>query len=88
MCRKRRAPSPDHNHISLRPHPKEKGSYYRRIDDIALGLKKVDAARLPSAGKFLFYYYACEKLAKGIIGIQARWPAEDAYEQGLDLARA
>jgi hypothetical protein len=41
--------------------------------------------RLPSGGRFLFLYYGCEKLAKGIVGIAAEWEPEEAYEQKLVL---
>src|SRR5439155_17242343 len=64
---------------------KFKGSYFRRLNDIELGLKKIDVSKMPSGGKFLFLYYGCEKLAKGIVGIDAQLEAEDAYEETLVL---
>ena len=63
-----------------------KGSYFRRIEDIKKGLNKIDASNLPSGGRFLFLYYGCEKLGKGIVGIQKEWEAEVAYARGLDLS--
>jgi hypothetical protein len=85
MGTKKKSPQPNPTHRSLKPDgsDKNKGSYFRRIEDIQRGLEKISA--LPPGGKFLFLYYGCEKLAKGIVGINAEWEADDAYIQKLDL---
>jgi hypothetical protein len=70
----------------LKPDGGKKGSYFRRIDDIKKGLQKIDASKLPSGGRFLFLYYGCEKLGKGIVGIHEKWKAEAAYEMTLELS--
>jgi hypothetical protein len=80
------APTPDAPHWTLKPDRNCKGSYYRRLDDIKKGLKRIDSSSLPPGGRFLFLYYGCEKLGKGIVGIAQQWPAEEAYEKrGLQL---
>jgi len=33
---------------------------------------------VPSGGRFLFLYYGCEKLGKGIVGIHKTWAADEA----------
>jgi hypothetical protein len=87
MAKRKVAPKPNATHRSLKPDgsSKNKGSYFRRLEDIERGLKEIDASKLPPGGRFLFLYYGCEKLAKGIIGINAEWEAEDAYKQQLRL---
>jgi len=84
----RSRPKPNPTHRSLKPDGSSlnKGSYFRRIEDIEKGLTRVDASNLPPGGQFLFLYYGCEKLGKGIVGIKAEWEADLAYEQGLQLA--
>jgi hypothetical protein len=64
---------------SLKPDPTRKGSYYRRIEDIGRALVKLDVARLPPATQFVTYFFACEKLAHGIVGIANRRAASDQY---------
>jgi len=88
MATKKKLPKPNPTHRSLKPDgsDKNKGSYFRRIEDIKKGLKKIDASNLPTGGRFLFLYYGCEKLGKGIVGIKKEWEAVDAYDQGLELA--
>jgi hypothetical protein len=71
-------PVPNAMHWSLKPDVGVKGSYYRRLDDIKKGLKEIDKSKMPSGGKFLFLYYGCEKLGKGIVGISNEWAADDA----------
>jgi hypothetical protein len=85
--RKRTPPIRTPGHASLKPDgsPKNRGSYTRRIEDIRKGLDKAGSAYLPPAGLFLFLYYGCEKLAKGIVGIASEWSADDAYDQDLVL---
>jgi hypothetical protein len=80
-------PVPNAMHWSLKPDVGVKGSYYRRLDDIKKGLKEIDKSKMPSGGKFLFLYYGCEKLGKGIVGISNEWAADDAYkpQRGLHL---
>jgi hypothetical protein len=81
------APVPDPMHRSLKPDGSKnnKGSYYRRLEDIKKGLKKIDKSRMPTGGKFLFLYYGCEKLGKGIVGIAKEWIADDAYDPDRKL---
>jgi hypothetical protein len=90
MTRAKRKPKPKSNptHWSLKPAGDKlnKGTYYRRLEDIEKGLREIDKSKLPSGGRFMFLYYGCEKLAKGIVGIHAQWEAEEAYNQSLELA--
>lgn len=70
---------------SLKPDPNRKGSYYRRIEDIKRALNKLDVQLLPQAVQFLAYYFACEKLAHGIVGVHLCWPATKAYRHNRHL---
>jgi hypothetical protein len=69
-------------HWSFEPHPKKKGSYYRKLEDITCALAKFGATALPpnSPAQFVAYYFGAEKLAKAIAGILGRVPAEEAFE--------
>jgi hypothetical protein len=80
-------PTSNPNHWTLKPaaNALNKGTYFRRLEDIETGLREVDKSKLSPGGRFLFLYYGCEKLAKGIIGIHGQWPADDAYDRQLDL---
>ena len=64
---------------SLKPDPMRKGSYYRRIEDIGRALDKLGVADLPPAPKFVAYYFGCEKLAHGGVGIVSSRPAVCEY---------
>jgi len=78
--RRRFTPKVDPNHPSLKPDGERKGSYYRRIEDITHGLRMIEVdTNKNDAVKFIAYYFGCEKLARGIIGIHLRNPAIDAY---------
>ena len=66
---------------SLKPDPHRKGSYYRRIQDIERALERLDVQHLPPTIQFLAYYFACEKLARGIVGIHLCWSATKAYDR-------
>jgi hypothetical protein len=67
---------------SLKPDPLRKGSYYRRIEDVARGLASLQTSRLSETMRFFVYYFGCEKIARGLVGINARWPATKAYRHG------
>lgn len=64
---------------SLKPDPNRKGSYYRRIEDIDRALKSLEVTKLPPAPQFITYFFACEKLAHGIVGIHNARPATEQY---------
>ena|SRR5258705_11641792 len=53
MATKKKLPKPNPTHRSLKPDgsDKNKGSYFRRIEDIKKGLKKIDASNLPPGGR-------------------------------------
>jgi len=70
---------------SLKPDPNRKGSYYRRIEDIGRALNKLDIDRLSPVMQFLAYYFGCEKLARGVVGIHLRWSATKAYAHGTRI---
>jgi hypothetical protein len=72
-------------HASLKPDPLRKGSYYRRIADVELGLKRLGAEGLSGSVQFLAYYLGCEKIARGVVGIHRRAPALDAYHHRASL---
>ncbi len=64
---------------SLKPDPLRKGSYYRRIEDVALALESLQSDKLSETMLFLVTYFGCEKIARGLVGIHARLPATKAY---------
>jgi len=72
---------------SLKPDPLRKGSYYRRIEDVARALQSLEINSLSATMRFFVYYFGCAKIAGGLVGIHARWPAAKAYHhrQGLKL---
>ena len=54
--------------------------YRRRIRDIRPALRKLGIESVKSeAIKFLAYYFGCQKLAYGIVGIKLQLTAERAY---------
>jgi hypothetical protein len=63
----------------------EKGSYRRRIEDADNVIQNLKPGALLEAATFLALYFACEKLAKGLVGIRHRMTAEEAY--GLKFLR-
>jgi hypothetical protein len=71
---------------SLKPDPKRKGSYYRRIEDIDRALQKLGVGRMSPSAQFLTYFFACEKLAHGVVGIVAARPAADQYSPRARLS--
>jgi hypothetical protein len=70
---------------SLKPDPGRKGSYYRRIEDIQRAIDELQAGQLPDAPKFLAYFFGCEKLAQGIVGINLGRAAVDQYRSSNPL---
>lgn len=64
---------------SLNPDPNLKGSYRRRIEDIDRALKAFGIDQLPEPAKAVAYFFGCEKLALGIVGIDKRVPVDHAY---------
>lgn len=75
-------PRIDPTHESFKPNRDQIGSYYRRIDDIALGLEKMEVTQQPNAAvQFTMLYFGCEKLAKAMVGIHLTHPAPDAFHR-------
>lgn len=72
---------------SLKPDPLRKGSYYRRIADVARGLESLQVTKLSVTMRFFAYYFGCEKIARGLTGIHACLPATTVYchKRGLKL---
>ena len=70
---------------SLKPDPGRKGSYYRRFEDISRALIALGVDRLPATIQFVTYYFGCEKLARGIVGVHLRLPAHQAYHHRRPL---
>jgi hypothetical protein len=75
---------PQPTHPTLKALPKLKGSYYRRIKDIprALARKELAFDTLSPVARFLCLFFGCEKLALGIVGLDEKFAAEDAYGKG------
>lgn len=67
--------------------PRLKGTYHRKLGDIRLATGKFSTAKLPdgSAARFLGYYFGCEKLAKGILGIARLRSADIAFDHKTPL---
>lgn len=66
-------------HWSYSPDPNCKGNYRRRIEDIQRALDAMEIARLPPTVQFVAYFFGCEKLANGIVGIAKGQKAKEAY---------
>ena len=66
-------------------HPKTKGSYRRRAEDIDRVLRNLRLEGLSREATFLIYYFACEKLAKIIIGVSTKKPASNYFEKNYSL---
>jgi hypothetical protein len=64
---------------SLNPDPDRKGSYYRRIEDIRRAFDTLGVAKLAPAPRFIAYFFGCEKLAHGVVGIVSSRPADNQY---------
>ena len=75
-------------HWTFSINPRAKGTYRRRLDDIAEALTKFQTEKLPanSAAQFVAYYFGCEKLAKGIVGINRSRSANSACNEDMDPA--
>ena len=58
--------------LSFDINPRSKGSYRRAADDIERALSILNADKLEPVASFLFYYLACEKLAKILKGVCTR----------------
>ncbi len=76
------------NDPSFDIHPRTKGSYRRRLDDIERALKNLNLEPSSSSGSFLYYYFASEKLARLLIGINKRRPASYYFEPSDGQKRA
>jgi hypothetical protein len=59
--------------------PNTKGSYRRRIEDIALALAEINAEKLSPAANFVALFFGCEKLAQAVVGIAGKVPADQQY---------
>jgi hypothetical protein len=70
---------------SLKPDPHRKGSYYRRIADVARGLESLQVKELSETMRFFVYYFGCEKIARGLVGMHSRCPATAAYHHRQSL---
>lgn len=53
-------------------NPKTKGSYRRAAEDIDRALKQLNIKKMPGVASFVFYYLACEKLAKIMYGVATK----------------
>ena len=71
---------------SLKPDPLRKGSYHRRLEDVARVLQSLQGGGLPSPMRFFVDYFGCEKIARGLVGIHARLPATKAYHHKKSLS--
>jgi hypothetical protein len=70
---------------SLKPDPNRKGSYYRRIEDVARGLDSLESGKVSATIRFFIYYFGCEKIARGLVGIHSRRPATEVYHHRHSL---
>src|SRR5260370_3774675 len=61
--------------------PNCKGNYRRRIEDIQRALDAMQITSLPPTVQFVAYFFGCERLANGIIGIEKNQKAKAAYSR-------
>ena len=87
MTKRKPLPKPDPTHWTLKPAGTKQyqGTYFRRLEDIEAGLIRIYDSPMPEGGRFLYLYYGCEKLGRGIVGIHKMWDAKDAYDQSQPL---
>jgi hypothetical protein len=74
-------------HPSFEPVDRN-GTYYRRIKDIRRGLKELGIVNSPNENKgiqFLGNFFACEKLATAIVGIEKNLPVDEVFRLGFKL---
>lgn len=69
----------------LRPDPKQKGSYYRRIEDVDRAFDRMKIPKFPPVAAFIANMFSCEKLALAIVGIAKRESATAAFKRKMDL---
>ena len=67
--------------LSFDIEPRSKGSYRRALDDIGRALLILKADRLEPVASFLFYYLACEKLAKIMKGVCKRKKKTEMFKR-------
>jgi hypothetical protein len=76
-------------HWTFSVNPRAMGTYHRRLADISKALTCFETEKLPpnSAAQFVGYYFGCEKLAKGIVGIDQTVAAGSAYKKDINAAK-
>ena len=62
--------------------PKRKGSYRRAVDDIYHALELLKVGNMEPVEAFLFYYLACEKLAKIMKGVCEKKTYKEVFRKG------
>lgn len=70
---------------SLKPDPNRKGSYYRRIEDVARALDSLETGKVSATLRFFVYYFGCEKIARALVGIHTQRPATEVYHHRHSL---
>jgi hypothetical protein len=65
--------------LAIERDPNKGGSYRRRLNDVFIALKKLEIDKLRDDGAFIFYYLACEKIARIMIGITNRKPGPSHF---------
>src|SRR3954452_13703825 len=70
---------------TFEPDGTKGGTYYRKIEDIQVGLDELGADNLPEPVRFLAFYFGCEKLAKMMAGIHLSRNANYATKGFLEI---
>lgn len=66
--------------FAIERDPNKGGSYHRRLNDVFVALIELKIDKLPDEGAFIFYYLACEKIARIMIGITDRKPGPSHFK--------
>ena len=83
MAQKKKPPRP-----SFSKNPSTKGSFLRAANDIDVAIKNLGVSRMAPISSFLFYYMACEKLAKIMKGVHNREKMTKTFSRSSNTPNA
>jgi hypothetical protein len=67
--------------LGIERDPNKKGSYRRRLDDVLVALAKLQIDKFREEGAFVFYYLACEKVARIMVGLTDKKPGASHFNK-------
>jgi hypothetical protein len=79
---KKSPPTRRPNDAPLKALAKLKGGHYRKVKDIQRALLELEIEQQPAEVQFVFVFFACEKLALAVMGLNEKRAVEDVYSNG------